>query len=664
MNIQVDQQQKLNNIKPTNKGKVWYTLAGTLSLALIFTLGFAAYKSFFMQEAEISFVGTDACKVTFTIEDESLAPEISCLKLINGAYSTTFKPAYVELGKEFTYTLKVKNEGSVPAIVSKFEDTFASDNLGSFIQLISIVDSGGVICSINPGPPQSLDCTSPTTPLLPNQEYYVTVKAKALAQTGTEYVVNNLNVTASNLENDKTDSESCPAVLGIVETVYTKFSCTKEFENSSAAIGTEEQATIELKTSSTKDRSDIEVGEIIFDGTITSIDRLQVLDPLYNYEIFQNQNTSWLINPNILENYTYCQNRSASEGNEVFCQYNNFDIASTQNLVEFKSTISDQAQADKDIINVAALNITVGTNSQTVYCSDNIKVLEKEETDLECSKDFYDKKGNKLEDNKKVNAGEKILAKIEIKNKGNTNIDNIILKDPLDNTYKSKGAKNLNLLQYREISSNSSEQAIEKCKINEEKDEVGCSNISVSAGNSTTLYTLLKVDDAAGNEEIKNVAKVEFTLPDGTKVQEFCSDDFESKGSNPVHTECQNKACVEVEGEGNDECDTSAECSYTTCEGPSCTEKSCDNGNCVSSCTNNNDCTSGTQSHLECKDQACVTVLGAGKSTCSSNSDCSFEVQAVIPETGRFDYSLYLAISVLAFGLISSKYLFKKSRTR
>lgn len=662
MNIQVDKNQNLNSKKPINKGKVWYALAGTLSLALIFTLSFAAYKSFFMQDTEISFVGTDACKVTFTIEDESTPPDISCVKLINGAPSTSTSPAYVELGEEFNYTLKVKNVGSVPAIISTFEDTFTSANLGSFIELLQVVDSGGVTCVINAGPPQSLSCTAPSTQLLANQEYYVTVKARSLAQTGTEYVVNNLTVTGSNLENDKTDSASCPAVLGVVETVYTKFSCTKEFKNSSSAIGTTNKATISLNTSSTKDRTDVDEGEIIFDGAITSIDKLQVLDPLYDYAIFKNENTDWLINPDILAAHPECEIRTTTEGDEVFCEYTNFDIASTEDIAEFDTTISDQAVADEDIVNVGALNITVGTESQTLYCNDTIKVLEKEETNIECDKDFYDKNGTKLDDNEKVDSGERIMTKIEVRNKGNTNISGITLKDPLDNSYKSKGAKNLNLLEYREVSSSSSQEAEEKCKMNSEKDEVNCSDISISAGESITLFTLLKVDDAAGDKEITNVAKVEFVLPDGTKVQEFCSDSFESKGSAPVHTECQNQSCVEVDGEGNDECDTNAECSYTTCEGSSCAEKACDNGNCTSSCTNNNDCTSGTQSHLECRDQACTTVLGAGKSTCSSNNDCSFEVQAVIPDTGRFDYSLYLALAVLGVGLVSSLYLFIKSK--
>ena len=431
------------------------------------------------------------------------------------------------------------------------------------------------------------------------------------------------------------------------------------------SIGKSQNASIKLFSSTTTNNTDVKSNEVIFDKDINKIDTLQVLDPLYNYPVFNNKNTSWLTLPIIKEGYPKCEIKEIPDkGKEVFCIQDNVIFETGKNLLEFSSTIVDNATPSEDIINSSALNIVVNGSAQTVYCSDTVKVLEKEESNLECSKSFYNEMGEKLDDKAKVSAGKKILAKIEIKNKGNTLLEGVKLKDPLDKSYKSEGAQNLNYLQYKEISSSSSQETKDKCNINSKKDEVTCENIKINPGESTTLYTLLKLQESVEDKkQVINVAKVEYTDSEGNKLQGYCKDNFETNAKEEsTHLECSNSACITVDGSGEDGCATDANCSYTTCEGNSCTQKECTSGNCNSSCTADNDCVTGQQSHLICQNQSCEQVLGAGISKCSNNNDCSLEVQKPIPDTGKTDYTIYLALSALGIGLFVSLILFRKSK--
>lgn len=665
MNIQVEQKPKIATSKPKNRGKVWSVLIGTLGITMVFTLGFFAVKNYFLKDTEISFVGTEACKVSFEIQEDSLPPLLTCTKLINGSPSTEAKPTFVEKGSDLIYTLKTKNEGSTKALVTKFEDTFKTLNSNNYIDLLEIVGSEGLKCTISGATGnKAVVCNILTPGLNPGAEFSVSVKAKALIKTESDLVINNLKIEGTNIEQDKNISQICPAALKIVETVYTKFSCTKDFTSNLAAIEKSEGASVKINSSTTTDKTDIAEGEILFEGDINTIDTLKVLDPLYNFPVFINQNANWLTNPTINEAYPNCLVKTITEGKEINCLLTNLLFESGKNVLDFNFTVSNAAIPNENIINSAALNITVGSQSQTLYCRDTLKVLEKENSVLECSKSFYDENGNKIDDNGKIKAGKKVIAKIEIKNKGNTKLEGITLKDPLDKTFKSEGAKNLNLVEYREVSTSSSDVTKENCKMNEEKDEVSCNNISINPGETTTLVTLLKTNDNSGDkEEIVNVAKVEYINSQGVKLEDYCKDSFNIKAEDSAtHSECYNQSCIEVDGEGSNTCTTNAECSYTTCEGSSCVQKECKSGNCNSNCTTDNNCTAGQQTHLTCEGQACTQVLGAGVNKCSDNNDCALEVQKPIPDTGKNDYSIYLAITALAIGLFVSIALLRKSK--
>ncbi len=89
--------------------------------------------------------------------------------------------------------------------------------------------------------------------------------------------------------------------------------------------------------------------------------------------------------------------------------------------------------------------------------------------------------------------------------------------------------------------------------------------------------------------------------------------------SDESHNVCANNACVEVEGPGNDECDSLGD----SCGNPN-KHKACANNACVEVAGDGNDeCLElgqacGTNTHLTCVNDACVEVTGAGTSNCTT----------------------------------------------
>jgi len=102
------------------------------------------------------------------------------------------------------------------------------------------------------------------------------------------------------------------------------------------------------------------------------------------------------------------------------------------------------------------------------------------------------------------------------------------------------------------------------------------------------------------------------------------------------HKECQNRACVSVGGAGPDRCDASADCGDPGSFRGVCdaVQQACVNvaGGGVSTCGSDPVCSGATASHLECQNNACVIVGGAGSNSCSviggacasGPADCTF----------------------------------------
>src|SRR3989344_4720556 len=81
-----------------------------------------------------------------------------------------------------------------------------------------------------------------------------------------------------------------------------------------------------------------------------------------------------------------------------------------------------------------------------------------------------------------------------------------------------------------------------------------------------------------------------------------------------THNECVNQACQEISGAGDNKCTSNSEC-LPTCNTD--TQK-CEVGGGGKSCNSDSECT--TSVHNECVNQACQEVSGAGDNKCTSNS--------------------------------------------
>jgi len=94
----------------------------------------------------------------------------------------------------------------------------------------------------------------------------------------------------------------------------------------------------------------------------------------------------------------------------------------------------------------------------------------------------------------------------------------------------------------------------------------------------------------------------------------------------PTHTECQNMTCVEVIGPGSDKCTLGNDdpCFYYDCEGEDCVKKA-GSGDEVDKCDVSDPGACKAPSHLECSDERCVEVDGAGEDECDSDDDCEEE---------------------------------------
>jgi beta propeller repeat protein len=98
-----------------------------------------------------------------------------------------------------------------------------------------------------------------------------------------------------------------------------------------------------------------------------------------------------------------------------------------------------------------------------------------------------------------------------------------------------------------------------------------------------------------------------------------------------THLECQNEQCVEVDGEGFDQCSADTECiipTYLECQNEQCIEL---NGTGADQCTIDLDCAAPT--HLECVNEQCIEVNGEGSNQCTADNDCEITHLECIGET-------------------------------
>jgi hypothetical protein len=144
-----------------------------------------------------------------------------------------------------------------------------------------------------------------------------------------------------------------------------------------------------------------------------------------------------------------------------------------------------------------------------------------------------------------------------------------------------------------------------------------------------------------------------------------------TKPATPTHKECQNNACVTVSGAGTDNCPNN--CQPTTyqhkvCLGNSCSSVQCSPATspCADTCSTNADCGTTTttvtptppapSTHRECRNNACVSISGAGTDTCTSDVSCQpVAVAPPIPKSGSTEItigSIILGAGAIIVGLL------------
>ena len=239
------------------------------------------------------------------------------------------------------------------------------------------------------------------------------------------------------------------------------------------------------------------------------------------------------------------------------------------------------------------------------------------------------------------------------------------MHDPLNSTYSANGASNLGYLTYKEMRNGTPSQITSRCTFSNNMRDFSCNYgdselkepIVVASGIPLNIDTIVEVNsDVKLDSTIVNVAKVFDVAQPNILV--YCNDDIigtiKDEPKKATHTVCENKACVEVEGEGDSECTNDRQCSYGTCSDESCQITACDDGNCKTTCVDDIDCKEQTETHLSCQNQSCVVVSGAGSNQCANNNDCTVLTSSApitqVPDTGAFEKTI--AITVFASALI------------
>jgi hypothetical protein len=144
---------------------------------------------------------------------------------------------------------------------------------------------------------------------------------------------------------------------------------------------------------------------------------------------------------------------------------------------------------------------------------------------------------------------------------------------------------------------------------------------TLTAAQSWTFTGTVKDSSGATNTNANCTKTVSFS-PTTTYTHNVCNADKAcvSVPCNPATTACATSS----------DCTSSADCEtttykFTTCENNACVSKDCPNPNvsCAQDddCTNDNDCKS-TPTHKVCRNEACVTIDGAGTDNCTNDSAC------------------------------------------
>jgi len=139
---------------------------------------------------------------------------------------------------------------------------------------------------------------------------------------------------------------------------------------------------------------------------------------------------------------------------------------------------------------------------------------------------------------------------------------------------------------------------------NGEKDTCDDNNVCVLNGTVTNCCT---------EDEYNGVG-------DGVCNQECYFVDVDCSSPTPTHTECNNNMCVEISGDGINECSPlGGSCTIPPINHAECVSNSCVmvSGSGTNECDESVDCSSPTPTHTECNNNMCVEISGDGINECS-----------------------------------------------
>jgi len=656
-------------IKKTFKSPIILVIASLLFGVLLVAGGYFYSKYSLTPEKDVSVLQISpeqACSLSFTVGHDSTAPNVECQKLVDGKLANIVGNAVtIEKGKTFKYTLKLTNKSTTKDYtIQNFVDKFITDN-SSYIELKTItLKPEGVTCTFSKvsGNIDQATCDFATYKLTKGAT--VTVEIEALAKENTTVPIENqLVANVMDPSNSQVTNATCPAFVNIVPKIFTAFSCEKTLTPETAKVGDTISGKISVKARSISTETELQAGEVMIDTDIKSL-TFSVKDPLYNVAALGNINIGWLTGAVIdLPTTKNCSIVAETGGNSLNCQYTAYNTTNDNGLVlPFTATIGTTATVGQNIKNVA--QITVG--DKTATCSDTVAISETTTTAVSCTKTFLDVNENVIANGTKVKQGARVISRVTITNTGNTTLNNLSLHDPLDSTFSSQGASNLNYITYKEMRNGTPAQITNKCTFSSDMRNFTCNYgdseskdaLSVAPGTPLNIDTIVEVNsDVKVDSTIKNVAKV-FDVANPTLLV-YCNDDFvatvkDDEPDKSTHGVCENKSCKEVAGQGDSECTNDRQCSYGTCSNESCEVVACDTGNCKTTCVDDIDCREASETHLSCQNQSCVVVSGAGSNQCANNNDCtvlsSTAPIAQVPDTGAFERTI--AITVFASALI------------
>lgn len=259
------------------------------------------------------------------------------------------------------------------------------------------------------------------------------------------------------------------------------------------------------------------------------------------------------------------------------------------------------------------LDVNVVGTENACFLEFEVKEVPKE-IDATIEKNFKNTGNENLPSTYEIKSNEKIIVYSHIVNTGNTDLNDLVVKDPLSDEFANFGAKNLNLIKFSEFLANP--QSV--CSYSSQGNFVQCILPNLAPQATFDFSFVVSVNsDLPSDATLVNVVRLNNTTD---SILKYSSDTLKTPKEEDTHAICKDKACVRVAGSGSDECTKDSQCVYSVCSNRMCVRETCEDGDCDSECDSDSDCKEET--HLECVSNTCKRVEGEGKNSCVDNSDC------------------------------------------